>query len=526
MKTEIQIEIEQQLRTSPTSAYLYSDLGDCLLESNPAQAYLCYENAAFFCEDDNTRGWFESKMRSVAERHGAVPKAAIVILSYNLQEYTQNCIESIRETTPVSAREIIVVDNASSDGSVEYLKSQSDIILQVNTENSGFPGGCNQGICLAQPDSDIFLLNNDTVMCENTLFWLRMGLYEEDYHGTVGCASNFVGNDQNIAPLGRDIDFYKDFARKNNIPNDHALEYKTYLVGFALLIKRKVMNLIGMLDENFFPGNYEDNDYGLRVLQAGYENVFVRNSFLVHFGSKSFGKVIARTNVLGRNQHYLEIKYGEPVAHYMHITHELIQVANYLDDIPENAKVLEVNCGLGENLLRMKYDHPGWDVHGADRHRMAELFAARHHMVKVKRIREYADILENEATYDLILLYMDDIPGAELGTIMKCVRLSLKKGGSVAIILTNPRYFMNWSPRMVNGDPGYNTVFVSTDEVNESIKFAGLTWQRTLTDFAFTQPNNFGEKSKAAIETLPEEDGKACYIRSYGIVAKLLYFEI
>lgn len=58
------------------------------------------------------------------------------------------------------------------------------------------------------------------------------------------------------------------------------------LIGFAILIKRKVLNIVGLLDEQFSPGNYEDDDYGLRVLKAGYQNVLVRNSFIIHLGGK------------------------------------------------------------------------------------------------------------------------------------------------------------------------------------------------------------------------------------------------
>lgn len=56
------------------------------------------------------------------------------------------------------------------------------------------------------------------------------------------------------------------------------------LIGFAILIKRQVLNIVGLLDEQFSPGNYEDDDYGLRVLKAGFQNVLVHNSFIIHLG--------------------------------------------------------------------------------------------------------------------------------------------------------------------------------------------------------------------------------------------------
>ena len=89
--------------------------------------------------------------------------------------------------------EIIVVDNGSKDGSVEWLRQQPDIILVENKENMGFPGGCNQGIKASSKGADIFLLNNDTMLPENALFWLRMGLYDRDENGAAGSVSNFAG---------------------------------------------------------------------------------------------------------------------------------------------------------------------------------------------------------------------------------------------------------------------------------------------------------------------------------------------
>ena len=87
-----------------------------------------------------------------------------------------------------------------------------------NSENRGFPAGCNQGIELAEEDSDIFLLNNDTVMTDNALFWLRMGLYETEKVGSTGSVSNYVSNRQEVVENGKSEEFYLDFSKKNNVP--------------------------------------------------------------------------------------------------------------------------------------------------------------------------------------------------------------------------------------------------------------------------------------------------------------------
>ena len=82
---------------------------------------------------------------------------SIIILTYNQIEYTKLCIESIRKFTPKNKYEIIIIDNNSSDGTVEWLKGQSDIKSVYNNKNLGFPKGCNQGIELATGENILLL---------------------------------------------------------------------------------------------------------------------------------------------------------------------------------------------------------------------------------------------------------------------------------------------------------------------------------------------------------------------------------
>jgi GT2 family glycosyltransferase len=89
-----------------------------------------------------------------------IKKTAIVILTFNNLGYSQECVQSIRENTQKGTYEIIVVDNASTDGTKEWLQGQADIKLHLNQANEGFPKGCNTGIKMADPDSDILLLKN------------------------------------------------------------------------------------------------------------------------------------------------------------------------------------------------------------------------------------------------------------------------------------------------------------------------------------------------------------------------------
>ena len=155
---------------------LYVLLGNYYADKNVDLAYLSYQNALFYAqkanETEDVSYIIELIGSFLSENEVTVRNVSFVILSYNTLDYTMQCIESIRRTCIEGGYEIVVVDNASEDGSIEWLRNQSDVILVENKENVGFPKGCNQGIRTAKVENDIFLLNNDTVLMENSLYLL------------------------------------------------------------------------------------------------------------------------------------------------------------------------------------------------------------------------------------------------------------------------------------------------------------------------------------------------------------------
>lgn len=215
-------------------------------------------------------------------------KTSIVILTYNKLDYTKQCIESIRKYTESGKYEIIVVDNHSEDGTIAWLEEQQDIIRILNSENIGFPAGCNQGMLRATGDN-ILLLNNDTVVTQNWLTNLLCCLYAAENIGAVGPVTNSCSNGQAIPIPYTTIDEMQEFAKvfNNTDPKKWELRYK--LIGYCMLIKRKVVDEIGILDERFSPGNFEDDDYCLRMRNAGYILLLCKDTFIHHYGSISFG---------------------------------------------------------------------------------------------------------------------------------------------------------------------------------------------------------------------------------------------
>lgn len=474
--------ILSKIQNNPISYEGYLEYAKYLENVNLKQAYLTYENALFYCQDELVRIEIQNKLDEIAYRQGKVEPASIVILSYNNRQLTQQCIESIRETTPISAREIVIVDNNSQDDSVAYLRQQDDIVLVENDFNAGFPGGCNIGIKASKKENDIFLLNNDTILCANSLYTLRMGLYEKDNYGSAGSVTNNCANLQSVFKSDS-IDELKEFGLKNNIVNKRN-EIKLMLVAFAVLIKRHVLEKVGYLDERFFPGNFEDDDISLRILKENYQNVLVYNSFIIHLGTVSFKKV-DYSGILMKNYNKLVEKYNfqEDNGFYC-FTHSETNVAFYLNQIKEikkdNAKILVVKSDLGAAILHAAYLYPQFEFYGLNNTVSCATIST--HLEGVN-IEHYFDIENNpfkSIKFDFIVLDSTVIQKDEFEKYITVLKNMMDDDGTMMIMTKNPSFYMNWYPILKGEtDAGLNKNVVYCNDVNDMLSKQNLnvkTW--------------------------------------------------
>lgn len=446
-------DIQKGLVSNCRNYELYMRLGNYYLEENPDQSYLCYENALFYCDVPEGRQKIEQMLCRIKEQYPVlVKKTSIIILSYNLLEYTRLCLESIRRTTPESAREIVVVDNGSSDGSVEWLRAQKDIILVENTENMGFPAGCNQGILAGAEESDIFLLNNDTVLVANSLFWLRMGLYDQKENGAAGSVTNNARG-QTVTDGIDDAAALTAFGEKTNTPMKRPYEVRLYLIGFAVLVKRSVVGQIGLLDERFSPGNSEDLDYGLRIIQSGYRNVLCKNSFILHFGSRSFKKDSGEyAALLWKNSRKLNEKWGFDVEQSTNWREDLIR----LIDEPEEKlmRLLDVGCGCGALMARAKSIYPYAEVYGIEPVSEAAGFASSIGPVLCGDA-EQSDFPWEEEFFDYIMVRdtLECLTTPE--NLLKKLQKYLKPNGHMIVSVPNMKHYSVLLPLLKRDEFSY-----------------------------------------------------------------------
>lgn len=296
---------------------------------------------------------------------GKVKFTSIIILTYNQLEYTKLCIQSIRKFTDTDKYEIIIVDNNSTDGTVEWLKSQKDLKIIYNRENKGFPAGCNQGIQIANGEN-ILLLNNDVIVTPNWLNNLDRALWSDESIGAVGAVSNNCSYYQDINVSYENIDEMLEFADKYNKLDETYWSYRSKLIGFCMLIKKTVLEEVGLLDEIFTPGNFEDDDLSFRIICKGYKLLLCKDTFVHHFGSVSFKNLSnSYLEIINENINKFKVKWGFNPKYSNMIRFDLI---NQIEDNDRERKlnVLEIGCGTGATLLEIKNRYKNAKIYGIE----------------------------------------------------------------------------------------------------------------------------------------------------------------
>lgn len=186
-------------------------------------------------------------------------KCSIIVLNWNSWDLTKRCLKVISDTTKNIDYEIILVDNGSKD--VEKI---DNIKMIFNKTNLGFAGGINEGIKKAKSTNDIVLLNVDAEPKENWLDKLYDTLESNPACGIVG-------------PLGNNVE--NGYQKEGMVNKDtHVFNLHFY----CALIFREVINTIGVFDERFGLGGYEDNDFCIRSNLSGYQCWISANSLVKH----------------------------------------------------------------------------------------------------------------------------------------------------------------------------------------------------------------------------------------------------
>ncbi|MFC7678023.1 glycosyltransferase family 2 protein [Paenibacillus sp. GCM10028914] len=211
-------------------------------------------------------------------------KTSIIIPTFNGRQLLKDCVYSIKRYTE-EPYEIIVVDNGSTDGTVDVCRQEGITFISL-ANNAGFPAACNKGLKIATGDT-LLLLNNDVIVSRNWLSNMLECLNSSADIGIVGPLTNYASGKQQIEMPYTNLE---EMAEQLNEPDSGKWLPVDRIVGLCFLFKRELMEQIGLLDERFSPGHYEDDDYCYRARQAGYTFRLAGDVFIFHHGSASFSR--------------------------------------------------------------------------------------------------------------------------------------------------------------------------------------------------------------------------------------------
>ena len=241
---------------------------------------------------------------------------SIVIVNFNAREYLERCLESLTAAPPAMAHDIVVVDNASTDGSVRLVRSRWPSVTVIeNAANLGFAAGNNIGI-RASRGSSILLLNNDTIVPPGAIDSLVAALLE---HPDAAVAGPLLVDDAGrtelsfgpmISPLGelRQKWITKLYARRWG-PASRWVEratardrYVDWVSGACLLVHRIDAERVGLLDERYFLYT-EDVDFCASIRRTGRRVLFTSAARVVHRRGRSRATAPAAMNAAYRRSH-------------------------------------------------------------------------------------------------------------------------------------------------------------------------------------------------------------------------------
>lgn len=237
----------------------------------------------------------------------ASPLLSVVVVSYNTKDLLNTCLRSIKHETKGIDFEVIVVDNASTDSSKDMLNREFPAIKTIfNPVNKGFAAANNQGILIASGDY-LLLLNSDTEILDGAIQKTVHFVEKNREVAIVGC--RLLNQDGTLQPSCRSFPtvwniFTETFFlyllfKRTRLFGSYYMTWFNYdrlqevdvVIGAFMMIRRAVIDQVGLLDESYFMYS-EETDFCLRARRKGYRTYFFPNADVIHVGGGSIGDAL------------------------------------------------------------------------------------------------------------------------------------------------------------------------------------------------------------------------------------------
>lgn len=229
----------------------------------------------------------------------------IIIAVWNELEATKNCLERVIKHTDFTYR-LIIIDNGSEIETAKYLdnlkEKVKDLLLVRNKENLGYVQAINQGFKLSNAEY-VCLLNNDTLVTDGWLNEMIKILEENPSVGIVNPSSN------TLAQALPDGETPESYAKKLKVSTGQWGELGQ-CSGFCMLIKRDVIEKIGIFDEAYEVGYFEESDYCRKVQKLGFRFARAKAAYVYHIDRLTFDKRLDKEALFGKNRALFESRWG------------------------------------------------------------------------------------------------------------------------------------------------------------------------------------------------------------------------
>ena len=250
---------------------------------------------------------------------------SIIIVNYNTRDLLRDCLESAGKTVSALDYEVVVVDNASRDGSVEMLRREYPSVRVIaNETNRGFGAANNQALRLMEGRYAL-LLNSDTILKENAV----QALYDfmEDHpDAAMACGQllNADGSKQNsvaafptLLTLAMNMPvleylFPGQYPSKR-YPRHEPVEVDS-CIGACMIVRKEAIDRVGGFDERYF-FFFEETDWALRMRKAGWKVYHVPEAFIYHLQGKSVGADVRSRYHFYRSRYQYFKKWGSPLSY-------------------------------------------------------------------------------------------------------------------------------------------------------------------------------------------------------------------
>ena len=325
---------------------------------------------------------------------------SIILAVQNNLAYTQQCVAVLQNSLQGQEYELIVVDDASDDGTTQWLSQQTGVQFLSNRQPVGRAASFNQGAVEAVGDSLLFL-SNEVLLFPEAFQRMQQMLWQEEKTGAVGPLSNVSRYLQRLE--GADYQTFDElevFVRM--MPQRIAgsnIQPTFFLEDFCLLVKHAAWEKVGGFDPSFAgKGILADGDLGFRLLLAGYWSFIVRHAYVHREKPFALSRDLHEAMKQGRSR--FEQKWQLHIDYSCNIRQELLA---HVEVQKPGLALLEAGCACGGNLMQLRHQNPQAELYGIELNEHSAKIAACFGKIYTLDLEKFS-MPEWENKFDAILM--------------------------------------------------------------------------------------------------------------------------